>query len=424
MSISPWITKEYTYPQSKDLHSDITIIGGGISGLATAYFLLKETSARVSIIEMNTIGSGATGHNAGNVTADLEIPLIDAVKEYGEELSVRSYLEISSAWKLFDQIITEIQQPVEKIHMYEFYKSREAVLKNVLQTVLWRKHSISSIDTLTLSENYPYLSELSDYKDSFDLVTQAEVNKLAGNSGYYLAVKNPAALINSYEMTNEICSFLINQYGESNRFKIFQNTAVNLIHKDNTNILLDSNNGTFTSQKVILCTNGYKNLNFGPGMEQIDLSGIIPTVSFMVGEVTDESIVSYQKEHEYEDNKTISDQFVYASARKYKNQTLKTFGGFDESYADLNENIMLQKKYNLQELHTCLYGSSIKSDFNWYGIMGYTKNGFRKVGADSNIQNLLYNLGCNGSGILSGIWGGKRLADLINQKELLPTIFD
>lgn len=422
MNTSPWITKEYTYPITKNLRADITIIGGGISGLATAYFLLQETSATVSIIEMNTIGSGATGHNAGNVTADMEVSIIDAIKVYGEELTIRSYLEIFSAWDLFDEIIATIQQPVERIYMSEFYRSRESIIKNVLQTKIWHDHSISGIDRLIVSKNYPYLSELEPYADIFTLVDQKHMHEISGNNNYYLAVQNPAALVNSYEMTNEICVFLVNQY--SSRFQVFQNTTVDLIRKDNQKILLDSSNGTFTSQKVILCTNGYKNLKFGAGMEQVDLTEILPTVSFVVGEITEEASDSYQKEYEYKANKLITDQFVYASSRKYANKTLKTFGGLDEFVSSIDGNTMMRKKEDLQKLYKNLNNSPINSDFSWHGIMGYTKNGLRKVGADSNIPSVLYNLGCNGSGILSGIWGGKRLTDIINQKELLPTLFD
>ncbi len=45
---------------------DVLVVGGGIVGLATAYFL-ADCGARVQLIEAGTIASGATGANAGGI---------------------------------------------------------------------------------------------------------------------------------------------------------------------------------------------------------------------------------------------------------------------------------------------------------------------------------------------------------------------
>jgi glycine oxidase len=45
---------------------DVLVVGGGVIGLATAYFL-AERGARVQLIEVETIASGASGANAGGI---------------------------------------------------------------------------------------------------------------------------------------------------------------------------------------------------------------------------------------------------------------------------------------------------------------------------------------------------------------------
>jgi hypothetical protein len=56
--------------------------------------------------------------------------------------------------------------------------------------------------------------------------------------------------------------------------------------------------------------------------------------------------------------------------------------------------------------------------------MGYTPNGIRCVGAEPCNPVLLYNLGCNGVGILPSVYGSYRIAEIIQGKELAPSIFD
>jgi glycerol-3-phosphate dehydrogenase len=54
-------------PLQRDLHTDVVVVGGGIAGASTAFFILRETDLRVALVERGTIGSGATGHNAGQL---------------------------------------------------------------------------------------------------------------------------------------------------------------------------------------------------------------------------------------------------------------------------------------------------------------------------------------------------------------------
>ena len=53
-------------PQGLSSDGDLVIIGGGFSGLWTAYYLAKaEPSRSITIIEAEHIGFGASGRNGG-----------------------------------------------------------------------------------------------------------------------------------------------------------------------------------------------------------------------------------------------------------------------------------------------------------------------------------------------------------------------
>ena len=63
-------------------------------------------------------------------------------------------------------------------------------------------------------------------------------------------------------------------------------------------------------------------------------------------------------------------------------------------------------------------------DFAWHGLMGYTKDKIRRVGCEPANPVLMYNLGCNGVGLLPSIAGGLRIARLHCGMTLEPSIFD
>lgn len=66
---SYWMTtREYTpgEPLQGDIDVDVAIVGGGFTGLSSAYHIKKaEPNLRVAILESQVIGFGASGRNGG-----------------------------------------------------------------------------------------------------------------------------------------------------------------------------------------------------------------------------------------------------------------------------------------------------------------------------------------------------------------------
>jgi glycine/D-amino acid oxidase-like deaminating enzyme len=63
-------------------------------------------------------------------------------------------------------------------------------------------------------------------------------------------------------------------------------------------------------------------------------------------------------------------------------------------------------------LKTTLKEAPSTLPFFWHGWMGYSSNGLRWVGADSDYPHLWYNLACNGIGVVPAIAGARRIAAL------------
>ena len=56
------------FPQlKKDIHTDVLIIGGGIAGILTAYYL-HQAGVKYVLVEKNTICSGTTQNTTAKIT--------------------------------------------------------------------------------------------------------------------------------------------------------------------------------------------------------------------------------------------------------------------------------------------------------------------------------------------------------------------
>ncbi|MFC5463411.1 FAD-dependent oxidoreductase [Lederbergia graminis] len=84
---SYWLnsSKISRYPEiTKDMHVDIAIIGGGITGITTAYVLAKK-GLTVAIFEATTVMNGTTGHTTAKITAQHGLIYDEFIQHFGVE---------------------------------------------------------------------------------------------------------------------------------------------------------------------------------------------------------------------------------------------------------------------------------------------------------------------------------------------------
>ncbi len=58
---------EVCKPLDKDIEVDVLIIGGGITGISTAYEL-RNSNLKIALVEKNRVGMGVTARNTGKLT--------------------------------------------------------------------------------------------------------------------------------------------------------------------------------------------------------------------------------------------------------------------------------------------------------------------------------------------------------------------
>src|SRR5690349_18793558 len=64
--------------------ADVVVVGGGLLGTATCYWLAREGRA-VTLLERTTLAHGATGRNGGFIRAGLVGSYAEAIDQFGHE---------------------------------------------------------------------------------------------------------------------------------------------------------------------------------------------------------------------------------------------------------------------------------------------------------------------------------------------------
>lgn len=89
---SYWLasTARTSYPAlEEDIKVDVAIVGGGMTGITSAY-LLKKEGLRVAVIDADRIVQGTTGHTTAKITSQHEL-IYNKIKNYMGEEKARQY---------------------------------------------------------------------------------------------------------------------------------------------------------------------------------------------------------------------------------------------------------------------------------------------------------------------------------------------
>lgn len=107
-SISYWQSTSQPVPLSTDLprSSDVAIIGGGLMGVATSYWLARA-GISAALLEAEEIGWGATGRNGGFMVAGPAGSYVDAIERVGHETARSVMTDTLLNQRLVHQVVAE-----------------------------------------------------------------------------------------------------------------------------------------------------------------------------------------------------------------------------------------------------------------------------------------------------------------------------
>ena len=109
----------YNYNKlTKKITTDVVIIGGGISGALTAYYLTRA-GIKTVLVDARSIGLGSTCASTSLLQYELDVPLHQLIERIGEAKAVRAY-------QLCGKAISKLQQIAKEIGYKEF-ESRKSL---------------------------------------------------------------------------------------------------------------------------------------------------------------------------------------------------------------------------------------------------------------------------------------------------------
>ncbi len=446
-SRSPWIDQLRTdtepRPLDGDVTTDVAVVGAGIAGLATAFFLLRDTDSRVILIERGRAGRGATGHNAGQLTTYFERPLSDLVDSYGFDKAIAAQRGLDNASDLLDIMVSDsgARARIERFTGYLGMFALNHVMVHLRESLL-RERGGLRVGSFVISEEAEFLNDIpAEYAHLYSVVSSAEVRELLGTADdrYCAVVSGRTGAANGALLIEQILDYLEAKFED--RFQFVDHTLVRHIALDATSATIDTGDHHVTAGRVVMCTNGFvdhvvENRVGGPIATQMHhrVSGRVGFMAaFLEREMRRPVTLSFIR------NEVIGDStpYVYVTRRPYDQATgpaMLTCIGGPETELDIRSTYMPNAAFpapiideidnDILPIVNTARTSGSTYDYAWHGLMAYTESRVRLIGYEPRNPVLMYNLGCNGVGFLPSIYGGHRIARLLAGDALESRIFD
>ena len=360
-----------TYPYlSKNIECDVLVIGGGITGAITSYFLYKE-GFDVTVIEKNIIGYGSTLATTALLEYQIDEDLIKLKEIIGENSAKRIYELCYDAVYEMEKICKEIDCDFE-IKDCVYYTN--SLLNKQSMAREYKERKKAGFDVKFI-ENFsiPISSAILSSKSS--------------------------AVIDPYLFTQKMFKYLkdkgVNIY-ESTRAENFDCQYDNVIVKTNNNFEIDAS-------RVIFAT-GFETLKY----IDTDIVNLVKTFTI---------VTNKQKgiDTSYTARDTVS---PYHYTRFYNDKII--YGGEDVKIT----NKMVDEEY-LKKLtnnkHNKLYSSLVKlypdKDLDveeaFAGTFADTIDTLPIIDEIPNMNNCFCNLGFGANGILYSVIGGEILKEAV-----------
>ncbi|MCJ7584407.1 MAG: FAD-binding oxidoreductase [Anaerolineales bacterium] len=380
---------EYTPnpPVKGDLCVDVAIIGGGFTGLATAYNLRKDDPGmKVAVLEAEVVGFGASGRNGGFSMTLFGLEPAVTKSLFGQQRTVEAHRYMERAVDYVDALVRE-----HKIQSdYEFPGFlRAATTPGYVKRI---QHDLEILTSMGVTGIEWIEAEK----------IRAEVDSPLFLGGWW---EPRCGLLNPAKQAREL-----KRIAQKAGADIYEETPV-LEIKRSPRFTLRTPGGTITAEKVVFATNAYSHLI--PGLR----SKQVPAFTHMVvtEPLTDKQLttIGWKNRQGIEDARNLVHYFRLTADNRI------AMGGSDVSITygrnmerDLNPRTFADLERDVVRLFPHLKG--IRFTHRWGGPVSVPIDMAPAIGFLGD-PRAIYSLGCVGHGVSMTHLNGRTIADLLQE---------
>lgn len=379
MSTSYWLDRT---PTIGEKNYDVVIVGAGISGLSSAYWINQEDpSLKVAIVEKSRVGYGASGRNAGFITCG-------SVEHFNRMINKHGLAQATDIWKF-----SETNLHLLKEHIIEDGGEELEFEQRGAYSLAAQPNEYEELKSVAATMN--------KLKIPAEIYTGEEITKRVA-SGFIGGIKYvDDASVNPVKLLNKLRSRV--------KADIFEGVEAYAIEQNSSGTrVLKTDAGDFEAPMILMNLNGFS-ANLHPWFKdkiyatRAQCLMFEPVKRFMDGPCYANFYLDYFRQ-------LPTGQLLIGGFRQIEKATEV---GYSEHITDPIQNAL--HDFVLKHLPQF---KDAKVTHRWGGIMGFAKDGEPMIGSIPDDQQIFFAGGYTGHGMGLAFHTGKQLVNLIFGREV------
>ena len=373
------------FPKLVGDHScDVCVIGGGFTGISTAYHIAKKYGGDVRLLEAGHFGFASSGRNAGFCCLPAtKLSINQLIKKYGMDETKKFFASQIEGVDLLASLIADNNIECEKIGTGN------------LDVV----HHPSSIEELKEwgndLQNHFGINTRWIPKEEFDEVGHQSTEQFGAvftEAGFAM---NPMAFLNGFANATVDAGAQLHSHSRVKKWE--RNGKHKLITEE----------GSLTCDKVVVATNGYTDESLHPSFA----NRMVPVLSNII--VTREMSEEEFKMQNYKTLNPIcnSREILYYYRRMPSNRML--FGTRGDTFGDDKSALKMRSMMTKQFQGVFPNWNDIDVEYYWRGTVVMNRDLVPAFGSLENDKSVFFSYGYHANGNNSTVYCGKKLAEMI-----------
>jgi len=367
-----------------DQSCDVCVIGGGFTGISTAYHIAKNYGGDVRLLEAGHFGFASSGRNAGFCCLPATKLSIDQlIKKYGMDETKKFWASQIEGVDLLSSIISEYNIDCDKVGTGNLDLAHRPEMSEPLREYGNDLKKYFGINTRWIP------------KEEFDETGHQSTEQFGANFTEAGFAFNPMAFMNGF--ANAAVDAGAKLHGHSRVIRWDRNGKHKLITEE----------GSITCDKVVVATNGYTD----ESLHSSFANRMVPVLSNII--VSREMSEDEFKMQNYKTLNPIcnSREILYYYRKLPSNRML--FGTRGDTYGDEKSALKMRQSMTKQFREVFPNWNDIDIEHYWRGTIVMTRDLVPAFGSLKDDHSVFFSYGYQANGNNTTIYCGKKLAEMI-----------